>query len=93
MAKPEHPLMINQSILNIELTRYFNSLIGEILNPGLLGLKPGEEPFKPIKSLHYNQTTDTIYIEQEELMFVINLANNGKNLIANAYRRKGDETQ
>lgn len=85
--------MNNQSALNIELTRYFNSLIGTVLNPGCLGLKENEKPFKPIKSLHYNQSTETLYIEMADMMYVINHTGNGECLEAYAYKKTGVETQ
>lgn len=83
----------NQSLLNIELTRYFNSIIETVINPGRLHLQPNEKPFKSIESLHYNKSTETLYIEMADMMYVINLANNGENLEAYAYKKIGVETQ
>ena len=83
----------NQSLLNIELTRYFNSIIETVINPGRLHLQPNEKPFQSIESLHYNKSTETLYIEMADLMYVINLANDGRHLEAYAYKKIGVETQ
>ena len=67
---------MKQSILNKELTNYFNIIINNIKNPESIGLKPNEDEFKNIKSLHYNEATETLYIEMENLMYVLSIADN-----------------
>ena len=54
-----------QTLLNKELTRYFNTIIHDIKHPERIGLKPNSKSFQNIKSLHYNQSTETLYIEMK----------------------------
>ena len=63
--------MKNQSSLNKFITDYFNSIIGTIQNPELIGLNPNERPFKKIIGLNYNSSTDTVLIEMEELIYIL----------------------
>ena len=65
--------MPTQSLLNRELTNYFNDVIGTIKNADVIGLEPGQKPFHNIKSMHYNEATETILIEMENTINIISL--------------------
>ena len=77
--------MSNQSILNRELTNYFNDIINTIKNPELLGLKPGEKPFHNIQSLHYTEATETLIIEMDKKVYLLALAPNRNCLLLDEY--------
>lgn len=65
--------MSNQSMLNSEITAFFNNIVRNIYNPHKIDLKPGELPFKNIKSLTYNSSTDSVFIEMEDKFFTFQL--------------------
>ena len=81
--------MAEQSPFNTELTNYFNAMIGAIINPENLLLNKGNKPFESITSLHYNKSTETLYIEQEDLMYVINYDKQSNHLMGYAYKKLG----
>lgn len=81
---------MSKSILNNAITCYFNDIIGRIKNPELLGLKPGERPLKQVKCLNYNSNTETVYIEMDNLVYLLTLENG--QLFLNEYEKAG-ETQ
>ena len=68
--------MSSQSMLNTEITAFFNNIVSNIYNPTAINLKPGEMPFKDIKSLSYNSSTESVFIEMENKFFTFQLVEN-----------------
>lgn len=79
--------MSKQTLLNRELTNYFNDIIGNIKNPELIGLKAGQKPFHNIKSLHYTEASETLLIEMEDRVYVLSLAADTDCLLLNEYEK------
>lgn len=77
--------MSKQTILNRELSQYFNDIIGNIKNPELIGLKPGQRPFHNIKSLHYTEASETVLIEMEDRVYMLSLVPNTNRLLLDEY--------
>lgn len=71
--------MNSPSILNNAITMFFNGIVKNIYNPTAINLRPGEMPFKDIKSLSYNSSTESVFIEMEDKFFSFQLV--GKDLI------------
>lgn len=85
--------MNNQSILNYEITTFFNNIIGNIQNPDAIGLRYGETPLSNIQSLHYNQSTETIYIEMDTKFYTLKLSADGNLLYLDEFVKSKRETQ
>lgn len=83
-----------QTLLNKELTMYFNTIIHDIKHPERIELKPNSKSFQNIKSLHYNQSTETLYIEMKDLMYVLTLADNSEDyLVLHQYEKAVNEVR
>ena len=68
--------MNDQSLLNMQITEFFNMIVRNIRNPSNIGLEPGDVVFKDIESLHYNKSTESVFIEMKDKFFSLQILNN-----------------